>query len=611
MQTAEHILQAMRKLGEKGYPLKRVYRSLYSEDLFLQAYGKIYRNRGALTPGSDPNTADGMSLYRIRKIIGKLRYERYHFRPARRIYIPKQNGKTRPLGIPNFSDKLVQETLRLLLEAYYEPRFRESSHGFRPNRGCHTALRRIKQRFRGTVWFIEGDIRGCFDNIDHDILLEILARDIHDGRLLNLIRRALKAGVMEGWRYEKTYSGTPQGGILSPLLANIYLHELDAYIEDHLIPKYTQGKKRASNPDYQRIGSQIWRARQRGDWQQVHDLLEQRHQIPSQNPNDPNFRRLVYIRYADDFLLGYIGTKAEALEIKEQIGQFLKARLRLEMNVEKTLTTHAKSRHAHFLGYAVSIYHENRSRRYRQNSSARVRSVNGHVRLGIPSGRVRDFARPYQRKGKPVAEYGLVNFSDAHIIETYQKRYRGIAEYYKYAVDRKQLGYLKYVMETALTKTLACKHRTTVRQIYRRYKGKKVVDGRTYKTLQVEVDTGKRNVLIYWGAIPLRVVKFSHTPIDDQIPHDMRYERPDVVQRLQANQCELCGSTERCEVHHVRKLKDLKRRWAGRPEKPKWVKLMIAIHRKTLIVCHQCHMNIHAGRPVHHPHERSLESRVQ
>jgi len=611
MQTAEHLLQAMRKLGEKKKPLTRVYRSLYNEDLFLQAYGKIHRNRGALTLGSSADTADGMNVPRIRQIISELRTERYRFRPVRRVRIPKKNGKTRPLGIPNFSDKLVQETLRLLLEAYYEPRFRESSHGFRPNRGCHTALRRIKQLFRGTVWFIEGDIRGCFDNIDHNILRDILAQDVHDGRLLNLIQQTLKAGAMDDWRYEKTYSGTPQGGVLSPLLANIYLHELDVYIEDDLIPKYTRGKKRASNPDYQRIGSQIRRARQREDWQQVNDLLEQRHQIPSQNPTDPDFRRLFYIRYADDFLLGFIGPKIEALEIKEQIGQFLKEHLHLEMSAEKTLITHAKSHKARFLGYAISVYHDNRQRRYRQNSSTRVRNINGHIRLGIPYGRIRELIRPYQQNGKPIAEYGLVNFSDAHIIDTYQKRYRGIVAYYQYAVDRKQFGYLKYVMETSLTKTLARKYRTTVSQIYRRYKGKQTVEGRPYKTLQVEVDTGQHKVLIYWGAIPLRVVKISHSPIDDEIAHDLRYERPDVVQRLQTHQCELCGSTEQCEVHHVRRLKDLKQRWAGRPEPPKWVKLMIAIHRKTLIVCHQCHMRIHAGLPVPIPQKQSLESRVQ
>jgi group II intron reverse transcriptase/maturase len=237
MQKANQILQAVRKLGEQRQPLTRVYRSLYCEELFIAAYGKIYRNEGAMTPGTEDDTVDGMNLAYIRDLIEALRYERYRFRPARRQPIPKEKGGTRPLGIQNFTEKLVGEVLRMLLEAYYEPRFSDSSHGFRPNRGCHTALAAVKHRFIGTGWFIEGDIKGCFDHIDHEVLLSILARDIHDGRLLNLIRLSLKAGALDNWTYHETHSGTPQGAVLSPLLANIYLNELDTFIEDELIPR--------------------------------------------------------------------------------------------------------------------------------------------------------------------------------------------------------------------------------------------------------------------------------------------------------------------------------------------------------------------------------------
>jgi group II intron reverse transcriptase/maturase len=238
MQKAEHILQAMCKLGEKRIPLTRVYRCLYSEDLFLAAYDKIARNKGALTPGMEDDTVDGMSQRRIHNIIEQLRHERFRFRPSRRIQIPKKSGGSRPLSIPNLSEKLVQEVLRKMLEAYYEPRFRDSSHGFRPGRGCHTALTNIKWQFRGTVWFIEGDIRGCFDNISHEVLMSILSRDIHDGRLLNLIQKSLEAGYVEDWRHHQTYSGAPQGGILSPLLSNIYLHELDEFIENWTLANF-------------------------------------------------------------------------------------------------------------------------------------------------------------------------------------------------------------------------------------------------------------------------------------------------------------------------------------------------------------------------------------
>jgi hypothetical protein len=443
------------------------------------------------------------------------------------------------------------------------------------------------------------------------VLIKILAKDIQDGRLLNLIQRCLKAGYLEDWRYHKTHSGTPQGGVLSPLLANIYLHELDVYIEDKLIPQYTRGQRRTSNPEYQTMSSAICRARKRGDDETVQVLQQQRRRIPSQNTYDPNFRRLTYMRYADDFILGFIGSKAEAQEIKAMIATFLSKTLHLEMSESKTLITHAKTQKANFLGYAVSIYHEDQQTTRRVETRSRVRNVNGHVRLGIPYGLVNGRIKPYQRNGKVVSEGGLLFFSDAHIIDAYQRRFRGLAEYYKYAVDRCGLGKLKHVMETALTKTLAGKFRMTVGKVYRRYDGKLTVDGFEYKTLQVEVPTEKGKRLVHWGAIPLKVEKHFVEPLRDARQHDRKYERPDLIQRLQATTCELCGSQEDCEVHHIRKMSDLKKRWAGRKKKPKWVQLMIAIQRKTLVVCHQCHMDIHAGKPSPNYDKVALESRMK
>jgi group II intron reverse transcriptase/maturase len=599
MQRAEHILQAMRKLGEKRIPLTRVYRCLFSEDLFLAAYDKIARNKGALTPGTENDTVDGMSLRRIRTIINHLRQERFRFRPSRRIRIPKKSGGTRPLGLPNFSEKLVQEALRQILEAYYEPRFKDSSHGFRRGRGCHTALETIKKKFIGTIWFIEGDIRGCFDAIDHEVLMEILSRDIKDGRLLNLIRMCLEAGYMEEWQYNLTYSGTPQGGILSPLLSNIYLHELDDFIEQELIPQHTRGKRRAFNPDYERIGSRLKRARKRGDQEAVRALETQLRQIPSQDTYDPNFRRLRYCRYADDFILGVVGPKSEAEAIKVAINTFLKDKLHLEMNESKTLITHARTQHARFLGYAISVYHRDDKLTVRKGTRTKTRSINGVIRLGIPKGKVDEAAKRYQRNGKPIHEAALLYYSDAQIIDAYQSRYRGLAEYYKYAVDRHRLSKLKYVMEVALTKTLAGKFKTSVARIYRKYRGTRSVAGYTYKTLEVNVPTTKGTRCFYWGAVPLKTIKPGTEPISDKQFQDRTIgARSDLIQRLQANRCELCNSQENCEVHHVRKMSDLKKRWEGRREKPRWVERMIGLQRKTLIVCPQCHTDIHAGRPT-------------
>jgi group II intron reverse transcriptase/maturase len=599
MQKAEQILQAIRKLGEQRAPLTRVYRTLYSEDLYLAAYSKIYRNQGAMTPGSENDTADGMSLERIRSIIDELRHERFRFKPARRTEIPKKSGKgKRKLGLPNFTDKLVQEVLRMILEAYYEPRFRESSHGFRPQRGCHTALTRIKESFRASAWFIEGDIKGCFDNIDHTALLTILARDIHDGRLLNLIRLGLEAGVMEGWEYHRTYSGTPQGGILSPLLTNIYLNELDTFVEDVLIPRYTKGEKRARNKEYIRICNLIAHAREKGNQERVEQLAREQRKLSSVDTHDPNFRRLRYVRYADDFILSVIGTRAEAETIKQAIGEFLQLHLKLEMSAEKTLITHARTEYARFLNYTISIWQsDDKLTRQNNERATKMRATNGEVRLGVPFGLATEHAQQYMQKGRPVADAAMLAFSDAHIIDNYQNRYRGLAEYYKYATDRYRLNYLKGVMQSALVKTLMQKYKLNVTSVYRKYRGTMEVDGRQYSTLQVVVPTKRGQRTIYWGAVPLKTVKVGTGRLDDGKFVSFAY-RSDLVQRLQADQCELCGSREKCEVHHVRKLSDLKRRWAGRAEKPEWVSRMIAMERKTLVLCFKCHRKVHAGEPT-------------
>jgi group II intron reverse transcriptase/maturase len=596
MQTAEHILQAMHKMGEKRIPLTRVYRHLFSEDLFLAAYARLARNQGALTPGVDGDTVDGMSLKRIRKTIATLRYERYRFKPSRRVHIPKKSGGKRPIASPSFTDKLVQEALRMLLEAYYEPRFRESSHGFRPGRGCHTALARVRKKFVGKVWFVEGDIKGCFDNIDHEVLMGILSKDIKDGRLLNLIRMALKAGYMEDWVYHKTYSGTPQGGVLSPLLSNIYLHELDVFIEDELTPQYTRGKKRATNPEYNRYTSLLKCARQDGDMERVRQLERERRQYPSLDTHDPNYRRLAYVRYADDFILGFTGPKLEANAITEAIGEFLRERLHLELSTDKTLITHGRTQQARFLSYSISIYDADDKLSDKTNARTKVRSANGRVRLGIPQGLIREHVRRYQRRGKVVDEKWLVDFSDPQIILTFQMRFRGLAEYYKYAVDRYRLGSLKHAMEIALVKTLARKHKTSVRKIYRKHRATRTVKGFEYKVLQVEVPTSKGTRTIYWGAVPLRVVRPGSEPVNDRRYQDMFGRRTDLIRRMQTDRCELCGSHENIEVHHIRRMADLNR--PGRKAKPVWMQRMIALRRKTLVVCRRCHKTIHAGKPT-------------
>ena len=359
MQNAETVLDVLRERGRKGLPCDELYRQMFNKSLYLLAYGRIYSNQGAMTPGTCDETADGMSEAKIDQIIAAMRGERYRFAPVRRVYIPKKNGKPRPLGLPSWSDKLVGEVVRLLLEAYYEPMFSDHSHGFRKGRGCHTALRKVQETWTGTVWFIEGDISDCFGSTDHEILMKILGEKIRDNRFLRLIRNMLKAGYMEDWQYHETLSGTPQGGVVSPVLSNIYLHKLDEFVERELIPQHTRGNSRKVNREYSRLARRRQAARRRGDRAEARELARQMRTVPYGDPTDPGYRRLKYIRYADDHILGFIGPKAEAEQIKARLAAFLRETLALELNQSKTLITHARTRAARFLGYQITVQHCN------------------------------------------------------------------------------------------------------------------------------------------------------------------------------------------------------------------------------------------------------------
>ncbi|MCA1704210.1 MAG: reverse transcriptase/maturase family protein, partial [Actinobacteria bacterium] len=357
MQNADTVLGVLRERGRKGLSCTELYRQLFNSQLYLLAYGRIYSNDGAMTPGATQETADGMSMEKIERIIDAMRHERYRFSPVRRTYIPKKNGKLRPLGLPSWSDKLVGEVVRLLLEAFYEPQFSDHSHGYRPGRGCHTALSEVANTWTGTTWFIEGDISNCFGKLDHDVMITLLVEKIHDNRFLRLLRNMLKAGYLEDWIWHATLSGAPQGGVASPILSNIYLHRLDNFIENVLIPQYTQGTRRRNNPAYQQVIREQMRARKRGDRVTDRTLRRRLRSIPRGDPQDPSYRRLRYVRYADDHLLGLTGPKVEAQRIKDQIGAFLRDELTLELSPEKTLITHARTRAARFLGYDIIVQH--------------------------------------------------------------------------------------------------------------------------------------------------------------------------------------------------------------------------------------------------------------
>jgi group II intron reverse transcriptase/maturase len=591
MQNAETVLGIIRERGRRGLPLERLYRCLFNTQLYLIAYGKIYRNDGAMTAGITPETVDGMRMAKIHAIIEALRFERYRWTPTRRVYIAKkgQATKKRPLGLPSWSDKLVQEVMRMLLDAYYEPQFSEHSHGFRTGRGCHTALQTIYSTCRGTTWFIEGDIAQCFDKLDHSILRGILAEKIHDNRFLRLIDGLLQAGYLEDWRYHATLSGSPQGSIISPLLANIYLDRLDKHIEANLLPVYNRGRRRKPYRPYMRLWQQACRLEQRGDWQTGRIVRKQMKTMPSRDPDDPDYRRLHYCRYAD-WLLGFTGPKREAEQIKVEVGRFLHDHLKLELSQTKTLITHGRTQTARFLGYEIVVLDADDKRDHRGH-----RSINAQIGLKVPADVIRAKCRPYLHHGRPIRRTERTVNSDFSIIAQYQAEFRGIVGYYQLAYNLHRLSRLKRVMQRSLVKTLARKYRIRVCQVYRRYRAVLQTDHGPRAGLQVVIgrDRGRTPLVAQWGGICLARKTWIGN-LDDHPKQVWNSGRSEILRRMLANACEMCGSHDGIEVHHIRRLKDLHTK--GRAARPNWVLRMATIKRKTLVVCRTCHEGIHYGQ---------------
>ena len=584
MQNAETVLGVLRDRGRRHLPCRELYRQLFNPQLYLLAYGRIYANKGAMTPGVTRETVDGMSMGKIERIIDAMRHERYRFLPVRRVTIPKPHGGTRPLGLPSWSDKLVGEVVRLLLEAYYEPLFSARSHGFRPGRGCHTALREIGNTWTGTTWFIEADIADCFGSLDHQRLLEILGESILDERFLRLVGGMLTAGYLEDWIYGATLSGVPQGGTASPILSNIYLHKLDMFVEQVLIPEYTRGRLRHRSLAYRKVERDLAKARRDGDRAAARSLRRELFSLPSQDPDDPGYRRLRYLRYADDHLLGFTGPKAEAQQIKQRLAVFLRDDLKLELSPSKTLITHARSDAARFLGYEITIQSDNR-----QLTKGR-RAVNGQTKLRVPKDVITAKCGPFLTRGRPARQNPMIRESDYLIVASFGARYRGLVQYYLLASDVHRLHRLRWVMETSMLHTLAAKHRSTVSKMARKFKAKIVTPHGLRTCFEARFDReGRPPLVARFAGIPLKRQKMA--VLTDREPI-RSYPNKELISRLLANRCELCQRTDTVQVHHVRKLADLD--MTG--NSPEWVTFMANKRRKSLVVCDECHEQIHQRR---------------
>lgn len=597
MEKSERVLKALSDHSQSSdYKYERLYRYLFSEEMFAVAYQRIYAKQGNMTPGTDGKTIDEMSLERIERLIVSLKDESYQPHPARRVYIPKKNGKKRPLGIPSFEDKLVQEVVRLLLEAIYEGHFEGTSHGFRPHRSCHTALGMIQKSFAGAKWFIEGDIKGFFDNIDHNVLISILRERISDERFLRLIRKFLNAGYVEDWKYNKTYSGTPQGGIISPMLANIYLDKFDKYIKEYAA-KFRKGDRRSINPEYWRLNNKKnWlkkKLQKTSDEQirksylyEIAQLSKQMLSTPHKDAMDADFRRMQYVRYADDFLISVIGSKSECETIKADITQFMREQLKLELSDEKTLITHAQDK-AKFLGYEIFIRKSDAVKR--NKDGVLKRDFNGAVVLTLNSAVIQKKLTEYNAlevrniDGKDIwwskPRRYMTPMKPEDILAQYNTETRGLYNYYSLAANvSKECASFAFIMKMSMFKTLGWKLNTSARKVRQKYQKDKDF------VIPYNDAKGKQKYRVFYNeGFKKRNAQFD---VDyDKLPQTMYVPYPSLVERLKDGRCELCGKEGKVVMHHVRTLTKLK----GNNE---WEKLMLKRHRKTLVVCEDCNSMI-------------------
>ena len=573
----------------------KLFRYLLRPDIYYVAFQNLYANNGAGTRGVDDDTADGFSEDKVNQIIEALKNGTYEPKSVRRTYIKKKNGKMRPLGLPTFTDKLVHDVIRMVLQAIYEPVFSDYSHGFRPSRSCHTALTQIKHEFVGAKWFVEGDIKGCFDNIDHSVLITIISRKIKDARFINLIRLFLKAGYMEDWKYHGTYSGCPQGGILSPILANIYLNELDKFVEN-LKKSFDSNTPYTLTPEYkalqQKRANTKKKIERRNDGEERNRLIAYYIEIGKELRKTPaklcNDKKLKYVRYADDFLIAVNGSKADCEMIKAKLTEFIRNELKMELSQEKTLITHSNET-ARFLGYDVRV---RRDQQVKPWKNCKQRTMNNTVELLIP---LKDKVEKYlfnkgavkQRtdngKLEPVARVDLTRNTDLEIVTTYDAEIRGLCNFYFLASNYRSLNYFSYLMEYSCLKTLAWKHRCKLAKIYDKYR-----IGAKRWGIPYETKAGKK------VRKPTKFNEIDGKRFDDVIPTIITIiakGRTTIDSRLKAYRCELCGyegKDRKYEVHHVNKVKNLK-------EKEPWEVVMIAKRRKTLVVCRDCHQKIHHG----------------
>lgn len=591
---------------QSKYGKSKVWNILLNPDIHVIAYNTIKGNDGAMTPGIDGKTLDGTSMEKILKNIEKLKQHTYQFKPIRRVYIPKKNGKLRPLGIPGPDDKIIQRVMALILEAIYDheknPIFKDTSHGFRRGKSTHTALKYITQ-WVGADWFIEGDIKGYFDNINHNILADMLKEKIEDQQFIDLYWKAVKVNYVEMNSGKKTYGdiGVPQGGTLSPILSNIYLHKFDEYIENRIIQE--KEKKipiSIDHPEYKKLHTRISNKRQslrntkdpekaKTLLQEIKTIEKERAKHPSKLTN-PLACQIWYVRYADDFIIGVRGTETQAKDIWAYAKNFLEETLKLETSAEKTLITNIKNDRANFLGAQIRIWtsrtHDSKHtiRKYKE-VKRKVRVSTGRVILLAPLKKlvqkladqgickIRNFEK---RDIIPQRKTAWVNLETYEIVKKYNQVWKGILNYYSFAWNRSQLNLIQYLLQHSAACTLMNKLKLNSRkQVFQRFGTQ----------LSTPHEHNKKNIARFEIRKSLtRINKFNINPT---IPFETFYHNIRSKSKLDLD-CLICGERNNIEMHHIRSLK------TGITDNS-FNQIMKNIQRKQIPVCRNCHNRIHRG----------------
>jgi nicotine oxidoreductase len=519
--------------------------------MYLVAYNRLKSKPGMMTPGISPRTLDGMSSEVIDKLITQLRSESFSFSPGRRIQIDKASGGKRPLTIGDPQEKLVQEVIRLVLEAIYEPVFKEISFGFRPKRGCHTALRHVFTKLKGCAWWIEGDIKGCFYNIPHDKLMAILSSKIKDQRFLQLIRKALNAGYMIDKKPIYDIVGTPQGSIVSPILANIFLHQLDQYIED-LKADFDIIGNRKRNPIVRNLQWEMTKAKRSGDSKLIRQIAVKMRSNPNKLIGSGN-RKLMYVRYADDWIIAVNGRYSDASDILSKVTLFLK-NIGLTLSPTKTKITNTYKEPALFLGTNIAHSH---SVTYSLQKRGTLQRNSGFLVLSAPMKRTYKKLKEagFMSNHRGVTRVTWLSLETRQIISLANSIIRGYENYYSFALNKGQLcSYVYLIIRDVVLRTLAHKLSLKTRAHVIKKFGPSIA---LYD--QNNRDENNKPTLItklYKPSYRINLWDFKGSHVNTNIK--ALYATGLSLANLDKLNCYLCGSDYKIEMHHIREMKDIK-----------------------------------------------------